>query len=170
MALISTDRTHDAGVRPMRRPTPRLPAPLLTTAARPLRFAATGLTAGLAQLGLLALLTDLGWPDLAADVVAFVLAAQVNFALSARFTWRYRPDARPLWRRWLAFHGAIVGMALVNLAVFALARTALPTVAASAAGIAAAATGNFVLGDRVVFRARNAGMGPTRARPTDAAA
>ena len=130
-------------------------------ATRPLRFAATGLAAGFVQLGLLALLTGLGWPGLAADIVAFALAAQVNFALSARFTWRDRPDARPLWRRWLAFHGAIVGMALVNLAVFALARTALPAVVASAAGIAAAAIGNFVLGDRVVFRAQRIG-GPAR--------
>jgi putative flippase GtrA len=136
---------------------------LLTTAARPLRFAATGLTAGLVQLGLLAVLTGLGWPDLAADVVAFALAAQINFALSARFTWRDRVDARPLWRRWLAFHGAIAGMALVNLAVFALARTALPAVAASAAGIAAAAVGNFVLGDRVVFRPQRVGVGASDA-------
>jgi putative flippase GtrA len=163
MTLISTDRTYHPGARPARRPTPRLSAPLLTTAARPLRFAATGLTAGLVQLGLLAVLTGLGWPDLVANLVAFALAAQVNFALSTRFTWRDRLDGRSLWGRWLAFHGAIVGMALVNLAVFALARTALPAVAASAAGIAAAAIGNFVLGDRIVFRAQRLGVGASDA-------
>ena len=121
-------------------------------AARPLRFALTGGVAGVTQLGLLALLTRHGWPDLAANGVAFLFAAQVNFALSATFTWRDRLDGRPLGRRWLAFHGAIAGMAVVNMLVFAASRTVGPTLVASVLGIGVAAAGNFVVGDRLVFR------------------
>lgn len=122
-------------------------------APRLLRFAGSGLAAGLVQLGLLALLLRAGWPDLAANVVAFVLGAQINFTLSSLFTWRDRRDGRPLWRHWLVYHGAILSMALLNMAVFALSRTLLPALAASATGIAAAACGNFIMGDRLVFRA-----------------
>src|SRR5947209_4027359 len=124
---------------------------LRSRAARPLRFALTGGLAGLLQLGLLALLTGRGWPAALANAVAFLLAAQVNFALSSLFTWRDRRRMAPLWRRWLAFHGAIAAMALVNQSVFLAARTALPALVASAAGIAVAAVGNYLLGDRLVF-------------------
>ena len=93
-----------------------------------------------------------GWPAALANAVAFLLAAQVNFALSSLFTWRDRRRMAPLWRRWLAFHGAIAAMALVNQSVFLAARTVLPVLAAAAAGIAVAAVGNYLLGDRLVFR------------------
>ena len=125
---------------------------LRSRAARPLRFALTGGFAGLLQLGLLAVLTGHGWPAALANAVAFLLAAQVNFALSSLFTWRDRRRTAPLWRRWLAFHGAIAAMALVNQSVFLAAWTALPALVASAAGIAVAAVGNYLLGDRLVFR------------------
>lgn len=98
------------------------------------------------------LLTRQGWPELAANGAAFLLAAQINFALSVTFTWRDRLAGQGLWRRWLAFHGAIAGMAVVNMLVFAAARAALPALAASALGIGVAAVGNFVVGDRLVFR------------------
>jgi putative flippase GtrA len=120
--------------------------------ARPVRFAITGGLAGLMQLALLKLLTDYGWQALVANVVAFLLAAQLNFALSSLFTWRDRGAGRSLGRRWLAFHGSIASMAAVNLAAFAAARLALPDLVASASGICAAATGNFFIGDRLVFR------------------
>src|SRR5919197_1644844 len=106
-----------------------------TRAARPLRFALTGGLAGLLQLGLLALLTGRGWPSAPANAVAFLLAAQVNFALSFLFTWRDRRRTAPLWRRWLAFHGAIAAMAFVNQGVLMAARTALTARAASLTGI-----------------------------------
>lgn len=126
---------------------------LRSTAARPLRFAGSGLTAGLGQFGALVLLLRAGWPDLAANVIAFALGAQINFVLSSLLTWRDRHEGRPIWRRWLVYHGAILSMALVNMAVFASTRTLVPALLASALGIAAAALGNFVMGDRFVFRA-----------------
>jgi len=129
-------------------------------AARPLRFALTGGVAGVTQLTLLALLTRHGWPELAANGVAFLLAAQVNFALSVTFTWRDRVDSRSLGRRWLAFHGAIAGMAVVNMLVLAASRAVVSALVASLLGIGVAAIGNFVVGDRLVFR----GHAPASAR------
>jgi len=133
-------------------------------AARPLRFALTGGIAGITQIALLALLTRHGWPGLPANGVAFLLAAQVNFALSSTFTWRDRVNGRGLSHRWRAFHGAIAGMAVVNMLVFAASRTVVPTFVASLLGIGVAAIGNFVVGNRLVFR----GHAPARpsTRPT----
>lgn len=132
--------------------------------ARPLRFALTGGLCGLLQLGLLALLVGRGWPEVPANAVAFVLAAQVNFGLSAVFTWRDRRTEHPWWRRWLAFHAAIAAMALVNQAVFLAAHTVVPALAAAATGIAVAALGNYLVGDRLVFRERTARSGPMAVR------
>ncbi len=131
-------------------------------AARPLRFALTGGAAGVVQLILLALLTRHGWPGLAANGVAFLFAAQVNFALSVTFTWRDRFAGRGLWRHWLAFHGAIASTAVVNMLVFAAARNVLPALAASALGIGVAAVGNFIVSDRLVFRRRQSALWATR--------
>lgn len=132
---------------------------------RPRRFAITGATAGATQLALLAVLTHYGWAGLTANVAAFLVAAQINFALSSRFTWRDRREGRGLRRRWLTFHVSILGMACLNMLVFAIARPYLPDLLASAAGILAAASGNYLIGDRLVFRAApphddRAGEGP----------
>jgi len=122
------------------------------------RFAITGTTAGAFQLLLLKLLVGHGMNALAANSSAFVLAAQLNFVLSNAFTWGDRARTMPLWRRWLAFHGSISGMALVNLTVYTVARMEFPYLEAAAAGIAAASIGNFLLGDRLIFRAGDAGL------------
>jgi putative flippase GtrA len=132
---------------------------LFAQAARPLRFAITGGFAGLLQLGLLAALARHGWEPWVANLTAFLLAAQVNFALSTVFTWRDRATTDGLYRRWLVFHGTISSMAVLNIGVYAIARTALPYLPSAAAGIAVAALGNFLLGDRLVFRARRAAPG-----------
>src|SRR5690349_15397575 len=57
---------------------------------RLLRFGLTGGTAALIQLGLLEWLIARGTGGLAANAVAFIVAAQVNFWLSQSFTWRDR--------------------------------------------------------------------------------
>jgi putative flippase GtrA len=142
-------RRHN-GLRPLRQM-------LFSAQARPLRFAITGGLAAVMQLLLLGLLTGHGWPALLANGVAFLLAAQFNFAVSNVFTWRDRPSGQSLARRWLAFHGSIASMAVVNLLVFAIMRTLLPDLLASASGIAVAAVGNFFIGDRLVFQSRRAG-------------
>jgi putative flippase GtrA len=117
------------------------------------RFAITGGLAGAIQLALLTAFTHGGWHAIPANMLAFVLAAQVNFAMSGLFTWRDRRTSLSWPRRWLLFHCSIAGMAVFNMLVFAVVRLLLPDLLASAIGIAAAA-GNFILGDLVVFRAR----------------
>jgi putative flippase GtrA len=129
---------------------------LLSERARPLRFAVTGGLTGVLQLALLALLTRHGWNAIPANAVALLLSTQVNFALSHLFTWRdRRPHAGTLpivVMRWVAYQGSVAGTALLNMLVFVAARAVLPPLVASAAGLAAAASGNFVIGDRFVFR------------------
>ena len=131
-----------------------MPTRILTKQARLLRFALTGGLAGCTQLGLLTIALHHGWAALPANAAAFLLAAQLNFALSNLFTWRDRGIGASLGRRWLMFHASIASMALVNLLVFTVARSLLPDLGASVAGICAAATGNFLIGDRLVFRPR----------------
>jgi putative flippase GtrA len=120
---------------------------------RVVRFAITGGLAGMLQLLLLKLLVDGGVPAIPANAAAFLLAAQFNFLMSMLYTWRDRRRERALGRRWIAFHGSIAGMAVLNMLVFGITRQILPDLVASAAGIAAGACGNFLLGDRLVFRA-----------------
>jgi putative flippase GtrA len=120
----------------------------------------TGGVAGAFQLASLAVLTRHGWEATAANALAFLAAAQVNFALSLAFTWRDRhPEGTrsgSVARRWLLFHGSIAAMALLNMLVFTLARAFVPALVASALGILAGAAGNYLAGDRIVFR----GAGP----------
>jgi putative flippase GtrA len=61
-------------------------------------------------------------------------------------------------------------MAVLNMLVFVLARTVAPVLLASAIGIAVAAVGNFLLGDRLVFAARERGPGASTAEREDPAA
>jgi putative flippase GtrA len=138
-------------------PVEQLRERFLSPNARLARFAITGGLAGLAQLILLTLFTDHGWPALAANAIAFLLAAQLNFILSSLFTWADRRTGQAIGRRWLMFHGSIAGMAVLNMAVFAALRLVVPDLPASAAGIGVAAIGNYFIGDRVVFRAHAGG-------------
>ncbi len=142
----------------MTTPTKHRPIIILPGGARLLRFACVGGTAALLQLAMLHILTANEWNPILADGIAFLLAAQVNFLLSSTFTWGDRTaphgtDASVL-RRWITFHGSITSTALLNLAVFTLAHPYMPTLLASACGIAAAACVNYITFDRVVFRTR----------------
>jgi putative flippase GtrA len=146
-----------------RRRSTRIREIALSGAARPLRFAGTGGTAASVQVLLLVVLTRHGWNALVANGVAFLMATQVNFGLSAAFTWRDRGVADSLGRRWLLYHVSVALMASVNMLVFVLVRSMVPTVLASLVGIGAGAVGNYLLGDRLVFRRR-----PVLAPATDA--
>jgi putative flippase GtrA len=143
---------------------------LLSPGARTLRFAVTGGLAGITQLALLEGLSRAGWDSLVANATAFLLAAQLNFFMSSLFTWRDRLAGQRIARRWLAFHAAIAGMALVNMVVFAITRTFMPPLAASVAGILAGAVGNFLIGDRLVFVRRGSTPAPAAYRLQDRSA
>jgi len=123
-------------------------------AARPLRFVGTGGVAAAFQLSLLGIFLRGGMPALPSDAIAFLAAAQVNFGLSCVFTWRDRLDVRDLRRRWLLYHVSISIMAVANFLTFVAARNSMPVLPAALAGIAVGAAGNYLAGDRLVFRAR----------------
>jgi putative flippase GtrA len=97
-------------------------------------------------------MTSRGWDDLLANGLAFLLAAQVNFILSMVFTWRDRRRSGSLHHRWLLYHCLIATMAPLNMLVFILMRSVVPTLVAAVLGIAAAGIGNYLAGDRLVFR------------------
>lgn len=126
--------------------------------ARPLRFVLVGGVCGALQLGLLALFLRWDLAPVAANVAAFLVSAQLNFALSARFTWHDRAATkRPafgLLHRWLAFHGSIAGTAVLNQIVFILGHAVVADLVAAGVGIGVAAIVNFVVQDQLVFRGR----------------
>lgn len=162
-ASHEVERPQAAGERRWR-PGADLLSHLRSDRARPLRFAVVGGLCGATQLALLALLIARGASPLPANVAAFLLSAQLNFALSTSFTWRDRrlaaAPARGLARRWLGFHGSNAGTALLNQTVFLTARLGVPDLPASGLGLGVAAAVNFLVQDRLIFR--------RRARPADA--
>jgi putative flippase GtrA len=127
----------------------------LVLSRRLIRFGVVGASAGALQLALLVLLSRSGVPAVSSDALAFLLAAQLNFVLSRRFTWGDRPRAR-LPQQWAAFHASIAGTGALNIGVFSLARLAAANPFASLIGIAAASSANFLIGDRAIFRPRTA--------------
>jgi putative flippase GtrA len=165
-------RNHDNPASPVRRTLPRqsleLWRTLLSSRARPLRFAAVGGAAGLVQLALLVILKQFGMGAIPANVGAYLLSAQLNFLLSNHFIWRDRwsrsASGGDLLRRWVAFHGSIAGTFLLSQAVFIAARVALPDVLASGLGLAGAAIANFLIQDRMTFQRIPAGR-PKPAAP-----
>jgi putative flippase GtrA len=93
----------------------RAPAPKLAT--RVLRFGAVGVTCYLVQLGLLHLLQSIVYLYVA-DVAAFLLSAQVNFALSLVLTCRPTRRRTGSWQ-WIKFNAnALLSVTLANAGVF----------------------------------------------------
>ncbi|GCE19089.1 GtrA family protein [Dictyobacter kobayashii] len=137
---------------------------IFSRAARPFRFVCTGGLAGIIQLGLLDILVSKGWESTLANIVAFLISAQVNFIMSFFFTWRDRQPATDtqakyvLLARWLKFHSSIVFTALLNQIVFIVARSFIPALLASALGIGVASLVNFFTMNTLVFRPKLAAV------------
>ncbi|MGD0064631.1 MAG: glycosyltransferase [Streptosporangiaceae bacterium] len=134
---------------------------------RAVRFGAVAASCTLGQLLVLAWLTRLGISKVVANGIGFGLAAQANFVLSARITWRDRKPhpARPApggsggsrrvwWARWARFNTAAIMALVVNELVFtAGVQAGLRLFVASLAGIVAGAALTFTLNNLVTFRA-----------------
>jgi putative flippase GtrA len=164
-----TGMSH-TGASPMRATLRDRAAALVRSAAsavtgqRLARFAVTGAFAGVVQLALLAAFLDVHIEASLGDVLAFFAAAQVNFVLSQRFTWRDRPAGRRGPARWFRFMALVSLSALLNLGVFTAAILFGPPLVAAALGIAAAAIVNFIVADRAVFAACSPGSNPASRR------
>jgi len=131
------------------------------TGARWLKFNAVGALGVAVQLGTLALLTRLaGWNYLAATAAAVEAALVHNLIWHERYTWADRTRAArhadAIARRALAFHAGNGAVSLAgNLALMAWLAGALhlPTLLANGVSIVVCSVVNFVLGDRLIFRA-----------------
>jgi putative flippase GtrA len=128
------------------------------TRDRLLAFNAVGVMGFAVQVIALWLLADLAHvPVVLSTALAVELAVLHNFVWHGRWTWADRPAGwRESARRLLRFNltNGVVSLS-VNVALVALLHHlfGLPSLVATAAGVACAAVANYVLGDRVVFSA-----------------
>lgn len=112
-----------------------------------------GITCYLLQLGLIHVLSA-AVHVYYADVIAFLLSAQLNFVLSQLFTWGDRQHAERLGTRWVKFNAnALVSALAVNAtAFFLLVQTGLPFWAAMLLSNVASALWTFLINHLVVFK------------------
>lgn len=123
---------------------------------RILRFGTSGAISAIFQLGVLWALLDVDLRTAAANLLAFLAGAQLNFALNRYFTWSDRAASTSAFATWGRFMCAVSATAMLNLGVFALADRVIPSLPAAAIGIGVVAVVNFFLGDRAIF----ASLGP----------
>lgn len=126
---------------------------LLSPAARPLRFIGASISSAAVQILVLDALTDLGWTALWSNVVAILIASQVNFALNSLITWHDHPPPSPgsLSWRWLRFIAILSSTMVLNQGVFLLALRWLPIFVASLGASALISGLNYLLGGRFIF-------------------
>lgn len=132
-------------------------------ASRITRFLTVGASCGVVQLSVLhALVAGFGTEEHVANLFAFIISMELNFALNQTFTWRDR------WSSSLSFQRIVGRLLLFNVAasmtagvinqgVFALMNLFIWYLPAAAIGICVAATANFLLNDRLVFRLWSSG-------------
>jgi putative flippase GtrA len=124
------------------------------------RFAVVGLAMTALHLVVFTLVLPWSVPE-TANVVAFLTATQVNFALSYSWTWSSRrPPGREtvgyVIRRAFLFNGsALLGFSL-NAVVFSTAHriVGMPPLGSAVVATAASAAASFLLSSRVVFTRR----------------
>lgn len=129
---------------------------------RLVRFGAVGCTCAALQLLILELLVRSGVELHAANVIAFILSTQVNFALSSVITWRDRlaslcqPAA--IVKRLAGYNALALGSLLINQATFALALPHTHYLAAAACGILAGMLLTYAISGSLLFRRRPVGL------------
>nr|WP_225952101.1 GtrA family protein [Mycobacterium sp. OAS707] len=126
----------------------------LNFAPRIVRFAAVGMLCYTVQLGLMVCLEH-SMHLYCADLIAFLLSAQLNFTLSQVFTWRDRLRGESLLVRWAKFNtSALISVSIINAAVFwLLCETGLWLWLALLVANAASTVWTFLVNHFVVFKA-----------------
>jgi putative flippase GtrA len=123
----------------------------------------------------------LGLGNTVANGLGFGISAQVNFALSALFTWGDRPigwsrHAQSRRRakvyawslRWTQFNIVAVGALFINEMVFVIVlHEGVPLLLASSAGIVVGAIFNFTVNHHLTFRVTTAAPGNTEKRAAE---
>lgn len=114
-----------------------------------LRYACTGGTAAVVDAGVFALLIHAGTSAPVAAASSFVLAAILNFQLSARFVFDHKPTGRAFA---LFLLGALCGLVInVTATLVAIHGLGVTPVLAKVLGIGVAFGFNFLLNLLVVF-------------------
>ncbi|EHB58539.1 glycosyl transferase family 2 [Mycolicibacterium rhodesiae JS60] len=117
------------------------------------RFAIVGISCYLVQLAVLLLLDNVLHLYIA-DVLAFLISAQLNFVLSQSFTWGDRAHTDRLPMRWAKFNAsALLSVTAANAGVFwLLTEAGLPLWLAMLAGNLASTVWTFLMNHFVVFK------------------
>ena len=121
---------------------------------RLVRFGIVAGTCTVLQLLLMLGLVALGVDSLVANGIGFVLSAQVNFALSAIFTYR---DRQITWSRaiiltrWLPFNATALWALAVNELVFTFGVDRIGHISASLCGTLVGACVSFTIGNKAIF-------------------
>jgi putative flippase GtrA len=143
---------------------------MLQRRRRQLLFVAVGTTCFLAQYSVLSVLALAGVSRPLADALGFIISAQLNFALSARFTWRDRPagSARTRWGQLLSYNATALVSLAVNIAVFTLTYRRVGNLAAAALGVLCGMLVTYLVCDLLIFRDRRKSARGTDAHPRPA--
>jgi putative flippase GtrA len=124
--------------------------------ARLVKFAMVGGSCAVVQLSILHGLVSAGVEEHLANLVAFIISMELNFALHQFVTWRDRwtPTLHPakLLGRLLLFNASASSTGVINQGVFAIFNLFIWYLPAAAIGIGVAAFTNFLLNDRLIFR------------------
>jgi putative flippase GtrA len=142
---------------------------LLRRRRRQLLFLCVGGACFLTQYGLLTAMTAGGVYRPLANALGFAASAQLNFALSARLTWRDRSAngqrgtlggrsprqaRRAFWARLASYNGTALVSLAVNTGVFTIAYHRLGNLAAAALGVVCGMCVTYLVCDLVIFRDR----------------
>jgi putative flippase GtrA len=129
---------------------------LLARRKRQLLFVCVGATCFLAQYGALTAMSAAGASRPLANALGFVLSAQLNFALSARYTWRDRPGrgGRIRLARLLSYNATALLALTVNTVAFTVTYHRLGNLGAAAFGVLCGMCVTYLVCDRLIFRGR----------------
>jgi putative flippase GtrA len=106
------------------------------------------------QLGLLVAFTERTNLGALSNAAAFLISAQLNFALNSVLTWRDRMHRRPmaLFGQLLGFNALILVAVVFNQAIFLAVLRVAPYLVAGAIGIGATTLAKYFIADRWIFK------------------
>lgn len=117
---------------------------------RVFRFALVGGFCFGVQYAVMRVLAAAGFDLALANAAGFALSAQLNFLLSAVFTWG--GAARISWLRWASYNStALLGLAM-NTAVFGVVHRTFGSFFGTLAGVGAGAVFTYLVGNFLIFR------------------
>lgn len=132
---------------------------------RQLLFVCVGVTCFLAQYSVLTAMSAMGVSRPLANALGFLISAQLNFALSAKLTWRDRPTGAggTLWARLLSYNATALVSLAVNTAVFTVSYQQVGNLIGAALGVVCGMCVTYLVCDLLIFRERGK---PTHAART----